>query len=83
MVSDTASHFKNRVVKTLQGALRVEFRFAVDASDGLRLEDNFAGREGRYSRVGKRGASDPVGSEDCLSRDTQARRTTSCLGDRC
>ena len=29
MVIDTASHFKNRVMKTLQGAQRVEIRFAV------------------------------------------------------
>ena len=28
-LSDTASHFKNRVMKTLEGALRVEHRFAV------------------------------------------------------
>ena len=28
-VSDTASHFKNSVMKTLEGALRVEHRFAV------------------------------------------------------
>ena len=28
-VSDTASHFKNRVMKTLEGTLRVEHRFAV------------------------------------------------------
>ena len=31
-VSDTGSHFKNRVMKTLEGALRVEHRFAVDNS---------------------------------------------------
>ena len=28
-MSNTASHFKNRVMKTLEGALRVEHRFAV------------------------------------------------------
>ena len=28
-MSDTASHFKNRVMKTLKDALRVEHRFAV------------------------------------------------------
>ena len=28
-MSDTASHFKNRAMKTLEGALRVEHRFAV------------------------------------------------------
>ena len=28
-MSDTASHFKNRVINTLEGALRVEHRFAV------------------------------------------------------
>ena len=29
MVSDTASHFKNCAMKTLEGALRVEHRFAM------------------------------------------------------
>ena len=28
-MSDTALHFKNRVMKTLEGALQVEHRFAV------------------------------------------------------
>ena len=28
-MSDTVSHFKNRVMKTLEGALRVEYSFAV------------------------------------------------------
>ena len=31
-MSDTASHFKNRVMKTLEGALRVEHRFVVTDS---------------------------------------------------
>ena len=31
-VSDTGSHLKNRVLKTLEGALRLEHRFAVDNS---------------------------------------------------
>ena len=31
-VGDTASHFKNRVMKTLEGMLRVEHRFAVAKS---------------------------------------------------
>ena len=34
-VSDTVSHFKNRVMKTLEGALRVEHRFAVAYSPWL------------------------------------------------
>ena len=79
-VSDTASHFKNRVMKTLEGALRVEHRFTVANlpwSNGTcermmrdaRVEGNFAGGEARYSRVGGRGASGPVGSEHGLSRE--------------
>ena len=31
-MSDIALHFKNRVIKTLEGALRVEHRFAVASS---------------------------------------------------
>ena len=38
-MSDTASHFKNRVIKMLEGALRVEHRFAVTNSPWSNKQD--------------------------------------------
>ena len=58
---DTAFHFKSRVMKTLEGALRVEHRFAVANSpwsngayeqtlrEVVRVEGSVTG-EARYSR---------------------------------
>ena len=67
-VSNTASHFKNRVMKTLEGALRVEPMFALANSPSCqtRVGRNFVGGEARYSRMGGRGTSVTVDSEHGL-----------------
>ena len=43
----TASYFKNHVVKTLEGALRVEHRFAADNSPSLNDTSERMMREAR------------------------------------
>ena len=79
-VSNTASHFKNRAMKTLEGALRVEYGSAVANSPWLngtcegimrgvvRTLKAILQIRARHSPVGGGGASGPVDSEHGLSR---------------